>query len=163
MAESVTNQIPVPELTTPLGAIHTHLDAIERLIDNPAPKSLEELLVTLDAAKSEIDIHDENYVETSEEGARWNTIVQTLRKRPQIISVPARGVPGGMAALRATHPEGKGFWWEADKMRAEQQRNQLIRALILLAIAALIMWGAGWLWSNYFTTDETALISTLFL
>lgn len=148
MATNVATQY-----ASPAGALSARLERLEELVEEPVPANVEALLVLLDDTQAELVNLERSNLEVGEERLHWNSLLEDLEKRPQLISVPARGVPGGMNALRAKHPPATAFWWQADRLRAAHLRSQLLRAILLLLVAAAVVWGAAWLWS-YLAPDD---------
>lgn len=152
MAHSVPSQYQ-----TPADSFRALLDTLERLVVKPNPDSVEELLVTLDKAEAELDILEESGIDVRSERVRWENLLHRLDSQPQLIAIAARGYPGGMSGLRAKHPPAASFWWQADKIRVERLRRQLIRALVLLIIAAIVVYGSYWLFTYFFPPDPVAV------
>lgn len=147
----------VSQYQTPTDALRGLLESIERLAVKPNPSSVEELLVSLDKAEAELDVLEMGGVDVRSERVRWENLLRRFDSQPQLIAIAARGYPGGMSGLRATHPPAASFWWQADRIRAERLRNQLTRALVLLIFSAVVVYGSYWLFTWFFPPDPVAV------
>lgn len=142
---------------TPANQLRSLLDAIERRIVRLEPAAVEPLLLQLDEAERTFTALEAEGMDLRAERTRWENVTRRLATNPGLIARPAATLPGGLAALRAAHPDAAGPWWHADEARARNVRKGLIQlAAIVGGIAAVLVLG-WWLLITLFPPDPRAV------
>jgi tetratricopeptide (TPR) repeat protein len=157
MAHIVPNTIQ-----NPAARLRASVDTLESTSVAPSAATVEALLLQLDETQAQFAALEAQGLDLRAERVRWENLTRRLGSRPQLIANAARGLPGGMAALRSRHgrtPEDA-FWWSADLAFARRRRRLFTEiAAILVGIPlllGLIYWGV-----TVFFPPDPAAVATL--
>jgi tetratricopeptide (TPR) repeat protein len=142
---------------TPANQLRSLLDEIERRIVQLEPAAVESLLLQLDEAERTFETLEAEGVDLRAERTRWENVTRRLAAAPALIARPAARLPGGLAALRAAHPDASGPWWRADEVRARNVRKGLLQLAALVGgIVGVVLLG-WWLLTTFFPPDPHAV------
>ncbi len=104
-------------------AVREQLVALEKGAVKPSPATIEALLTGMDHVAAELDRLEGEGMDVRSETVRFDNLQRRLASHPQAIARAARGLPGGMSALRAAHPPADAPWWQADHEQAARVRK----------------------------------------
>ena len=131
---------------SPANTLREALDQVERQVIKLDGLNIEPFLVGLDQIEQMFVTQAANQSDLRPEEGRWESLCNRLRSKPKPV-VAATNQAGGLAQLRAKHPNATGFWWTLDAEVARQRSAEIRRVVTtlvpIIVIAALLLWGVN--------------------
>ncbi len=154
MAHSIESQS-----SSPVAQLRQDLAELEKLLVKINSGHVVQALELLDLCSAAIHKLRAQGVDLKGEEGLWAGFEHKLRESAGHF-VKAAKPHGGLAALRAHHPDSRGFWWRLDETYQAQNRQRLFKALrwgglVVGFVAAIYI-----MLTYVFPPDETTVLIT---